>query len=528
MSRHWAILIGANQYQFRQPLLCAHEDAQSLHRFLTQAAGIAPSTCVLLSDRAPKIGDTATYPTADTLKTWLGGLSTAAIQPTDTLWIFFSGYGECWAGQDYLLPLDAAAEYDANSWIATRSLYSRLSQLPTKNILLLLDMSRSQSARAGNPLGRQTMQNAKEFGISTILSCQPEQFSHESAALSNGFFTAALLEGLREHAGQPLIKLVRFLQVRLPELSEQHQRPRQDPIIMVAPVHLEQWLSPALQTIAAPPATTLLQKASTAVQPPATVIQSPQTAIPQTAIPQPAIPQPAATQTPITPDRSPTSVPKPIVVDRSDRIVLDEVTQPAAVTPRRSSSHPRSSRAARPVSAAELNPRQALVQILVLGSLLAIVLGLTKFLWRDKPVTWGSAPTATSPAKAPTAPPTSNPIPTAPSPDSSPRLNVPQSPPADSAKILDAARALIRPTNASEVQRAIERASQIPPGDGRYDETQRQIDRWCTDILDIAKQRAQQGKFKAAIAAAQLVPANRGQHSAAAQTLIKQWQKAGR
>jgi Caspase domain len=522
MSRHWAILIGANQYQFRQPLLCAHEDAQSLHRFLTQAAGVAPATCVLLSDRAPKIGDTATYPTAETLKTWLGGLSTAAIQPTDTLWIFFSGYGEYWEGQDYLLPLDAAAAYDANTWLATRSLYSRLSQLPTKNILLLLDMNRSQSARSGNPLGRQTMQHAKEFGISTILSCQPEQFSHESAALSNGFFTAALLEGLREHAGAPLIKLVRFLQVRLPELSEQHQRPRQDPIIMVAPVHLEQWRCPALQPVP-PPATTLIQTSTTTVQPPTTVIQAP----PEMpgATPQTVMPQPEMTQTPI-PSPTPTPIGRPA-------IGLDTVTQPAAVPPLARLARTTASKATANQATAnqgdEINPRQVLLQILVLGSLLAMVLGLSKVLWRgNAPVSWGTAPTATSPAKAPAGSPTGSPMPTAASPDPSPRLNVPQSPPADSAKILDEARALIRPTNASEVQRAIERASQIPPGDGRYDETQRQIDRWCVDILDIAKQRAQQGKYPAAIAAAQLVPENRGQHSAAAKILIKQWQKAGR
>jgi hypothetical protein len=119
-------------------------------------------------------------------------------------------------------------------------------------------------------------------------------------------------------------------------------------------------------------------------------------------------------------------------------------------------------------------------------------------------------------------------MPTAPSPDPSVQLNVPQSPPADSAKILEDARALIRPTNASEVQRAIERASQIPPGDGRYDETQRQIDRWCADILDIAKQRADRGKFAAAIAAANLIPDKRGKISEEAKTLIQQWQKAGR
>jgi uncharacterized caspase-like protein len=510
MSRHWAILIGANQYQHRQPLLCAHEDAHSLYRLLTLEAGFAPATCILLSDRAPKIGETSTYPTADTLKVWLGGLSQAKIQPTDTLWIYFSGYGECWEAQDYLLPLDATPAYDPKTWIAIRSLYSRLSQLPTQNILVLLDMSRSQSARSGDRLGRQTMQSAKEFGISTILSCQPEQFSHESAALANGFFTAALIEGLRQHAGQPLLKLVRFLQVRLPELSEHHQRPRQDPIIMVAPAQLEQWQMPILKPLTSMPApTTRIQAPTTTVQPPTTVIQTDSTFTPSPPMTQPSPPEPTQSE----PSRP--------------AISLDAVTQPTTQSTAQTTVAPRRRHAP---SEVELNPRQVLLQILVLGTLLAVVLGLSKLLWKgkDSPSILSNLPMQPATPKPNLPPQNGSPMPTAPSPDPSVQLNVPQSPPADSAKILEDARSLIRPTNASEVQRAIERASQIPPGDGRYDETQRQIDRWCVDILDIAKQRADRGKFPAAIAAAQLIPDKRGKISEEAKTLIQQWQKAGR
>ncbi len=524
MRRHWAILIGANQYQHRQPLLCAHEDAHSLYRLLTHEAGIAPETCILLSDRAPKIGDTTTYPTADTLKVWLGGLSQAQIRPTDTLWIYFSGYGECWESQDYLLPLDATPAYDPKTWIGLRSLYSMLSQLPTQNILVLLDMSRSQSARSSDRLGRQTMQSAKEFGISTILSCQPEQFSHESAALSNGFFTAALLEGLRQHAGQPLLKLVRFLQVRLPELSEHHQRPRQDPIIMVAPAHLEQWLMPTLKPLI-PAVPTAIQTNTTAIQPPTTLIQSPPLEPPHpktsgSPIAAMAMGRPAPASAPRTQPDSPLP---PKSEPARPAISLDEVTQPRPTNQRPQPTAPVDR---------DFNPRQVLLQILVLGTLLAVVLGVSKALLKgkDSPSLRSNSPkpTNSAPPALNVPAPGSSPMPTAPSPDPSVQLNVPQSPPADSAKILEDARALIRPTNASEVQRAIERASQIPPGDGRYDETQRQIDRWCADILNIAKQRADQGKFPAAIAAAKLIPEQRGKIAAEAKTLIQQWQKAGR
>lgn len=116
-------------------------------------------------------------------------------------------------------------------------------------------------------------------------------------------------------------------------------------------------------------------------------------------------------------------------------------------------------------------------------------------------------------------------MPTAPSPDPSTRLNVPESPPADSAKILADARAMIRPTNASELSRAIERAGQIPPGDGRYEETQQQIDRWCEEIILLARQRANRGDWRNAINAIKLVPSNRGKLSEQASTLAQQWQK---
>jgi hypothetical protein len=157
--------------------------------------------------------------------------------------------------------------------------------------------------------------------------------------------------------------------------------------------------------------------------------------------------------------------------------------------------------------AEDLTTRQFLSRVLILGSLIGLVLGLAALLrsWAPPVQNAQNQVTAPSPkANAPMASPT--PMPTAPSPDPSVRLDVPESPPADSAKILEDARAMIRPTSASELQDAIDRASQIPPGDGRYPETKRQIDRWCQDMLDLASQRAQRGKFADALKAADLIP----------------------
>jgi hypothetical protein len=84
---------------------------------------------------------------------------------------------------------------------------------------------------------------------------------------------------------------------------------------------------------------------------------------------------------------------------------------------------------------------------------------------------------------------------------------------------------MIRPTTASEVGRAISRAQQIPPADPRYAEAQRQIARWSRDILDLARQRAQKGRYRDAIAAAQLVPRQPETIYNDAQTEIAQWKQ---
>ncbi len=600
MNRHWAIVIGINHYQFRQPLACAQQDAQALYEWLTQPTGRATAQCLLATDTSPKFQARSTYPTAEALKSWIDWLGKEGIQAGDQLWVFFSGYGECWQGQDYLLPIDAEEQFSPRTWLSVRSLLSSLKTLPTSQILLLLDMNRSQSARSDDRVGRQTMTLAKELGIATICSCQPEQFSHESTALGQGFFTAALLEGLRIHAGQPLGVLVKFLQRRLPELSEHSYRPRQDPMIMVAPQQLEQYLLPQIAT--ASTATSPTVTSSTVTQP----IASPSFAVPPTVIPSTVTPstvtpstvtQPIAAPdaaTPASPPAPPAVGEKPMpVLDLTidpmfgldptfetvpptapeiPAITLDEVSslessapvidqaadrqhpargqRPARTQSKNQSRQPRDSqgRDSQGREPEELSTREFVWQVLLLSGAIAIVLSLASILRNLNPTAStdpNNSPTpasTTNPiAKSPTTPLTNRPptaqstaqpatmpttMPTVPSPDPSPRLDVPQSPPADSAKILEDARSLIRPTSASELQQAIERASQIPPGDGRYAETQRQIDHWCREMLTLANQRAQSSKFREAITAAEMIPRNRcPQIAASAEKSIGPWRQ---
>jgi uncharacterized caspase-like protein len=236
MTNHWALIVGINQYQFLQPLLYAQQDALSLQSFLVNTAGFDPGHCILLSDLSANTGATVLPPTKEHLRQQLQQLCTQVIQPQDLLWVFFSGYGLHADGKDYLLPVEADPAQVAQTGIPIQELFEQLKQqCPSDNLVVVLDISRSASALAGQTIGSQAQTLAKDFGIPLFLSCQPGQFSHETMAVRHGLFTAALLEGMRYQGCVTLSHLAEYLRLRVPELSQHHWRPLQTPVTVVPP-----------------------------------------------------------------------------------------------------------------------------------------------------------------------------------------------------------------------------------------------------------------------------------------------------
>ena len=234
MTNYWAIAIGINQYQHFQPLMYAERDAEVLHQFWIQEAGIPAQQCLLLGDstpepgRKPASGTTNNLPTRDNIVDALTELCQRRLHADDVLWVFFSGYGVHYQGHDYLVPIDADPTQVAATAIAMETVFGILQAAPTQNILTLLDVNRSQGMLGGVGVGRQTTQLAQDVGLSVILSSRPEQFSHETLMLRQGLFTTALLDGLRNQGCLTPEQLMQFLRDRLPTLSEHHWRPRQD------------------------------------------------------------------------------------------------------------------------------------------------------------------------------------------------------------------------------------------------------------------------------------------------------------
>jgi hypothetical protein len=90
--------------------------------------------------------------------------------------------------------------------------------------------------------------------------------------------------------------------------------------------------------------------------------------------------------------------------------------------------------------------------------------------------------------------------------------------------LLDAATALIIPEQASTYNRAIEVAKKIQKGQPGFEIAQTSINQWSEKILDLAKIRATQGDFNAAVATAILVPKVTIAYEDA-QDAIQKWQQ---
>ncbi|MFO5527006.1 MAG: caspase domain-containing protein [Cuspidothrix sp.] len=232
MVNYWAIAIGINQYHLFQPLGCAQADAEAIKDFLVSQAGFLPEKCLLMTDTSPPIGDRSSYPTKENILSLLEELAATFWQPQDHVWLFFSGYGVNHKEQDYLMPVGGNPEQIPETGIEVRSLMQDL-QITDINALLIFDINRAFGTQADAPVGQEIIQLAQELQLGAIISCQPEEFSHESTELGHGFFTAALLEALASGKGYNFSDLAAYLDYLTPKLCQYHWRPVQTPVTVI-------------------------------------------------------------------------------------------------------------------------------------------------------------------------------------------------------------------------------------------------------------------------------------------------------
>ncbi|MEL7316765.1 MAG: hypothetical protein AAFN08_17770, partial [Cyanobacteria bacterium J06559_3] len=208
-------------------------DAVALRNFFVDELGIPVDHCVLLTDMSATIEPYAHAPLRTAIEAQLQTLCQERVEPGDLLWVFFSGYGLANNGEDYWLSIDAEPLKLAETALPVARIFDILKTARTDQILLTLDTNRSKGAIGHHNIGQQTLALANDFGIATILSCQPDQYAYETMTIRHGLFTKALLEGLRYHGCVTASQLGAYLGDRVPELSQHHWRPIQNPAAVI-------------------------------------------------------------------------------------------------------------------------------------------------------------------------------------------------------------------------------------------------------------------------------------------------------
>ncbi|MDF5708016.1 MAG: SUMF1/EgtB/PvdO family nonheme iron enzyme [Nostoc sp. S4] len=237
MTKNWAIAIGINQYDYLQPLNYAKRDAELIQQFLRTEAGF--EKIFFFTDDSPEIGGKSTRPTrANLRRVFLELFNQPFMGAGDNFWFFFSGHGMRHAERDYLMPLDGNPADIEETAIPINFVTERLRRCGADNVVLILDACRSLGTRAGEGIGRQTAEQARQQGVISIFSCSPQEYSYEIEVLQQGAFTTALLEGLGIQGQCATVeRLNQYLNFRVPDLVRQHKNARQTPYVIAEPVN---------------------------------------------------------------------------------------------------------------------------------------------------------------------------------------------------------------------------------------------------------------------------------------------------
>ena len=528
MANYWAIAIGINQYQLFQPLSCAQADAEALEDFLVTEAGFLPKHCLLMTDTSPPIGDRSTYPTKENILLLLEDLAATSWQPEDYLWLFFSGYGVNYKGKDYLMPAEGNPELVQETGIELRSLMQSL-QLANLNVLLLLDINRAFGTQADAPVGEETIELAQELQLATILSCQPEQFSHESNELGHGFFTAVLLEALRSGNGSNLADLESYLSLIVPKVCHHHWRPVQNPATII----------PSRQQVILPK---LAMESDLQSEP--VIYPEESFAIARAAPPLDDYPKTSAERGrwgEATVNSSQQVKARKVEKSKGQQVqesATGLVSQPMAETSLGVNPSGRFIPNSSKGYVSRLPSNQPSIpfwkQFILWGGGSLLVAGLIAVVFLRNQETFKIKQiSSTSPNAAASDRQVIENLPSARTPQvrlknqSTAQITTSSEPEKRNQAVLDLAKMSLRQTQASDLNMAIATARKIRPGEPLYDQAQENIQIWSQMILDLAEGRAKQREYASAIAAARLITKDEAPY-AKAQAAINLWRLEGK
>ncbi len=203
-----ALLIGNRHYQRTgvTEVPWAQRDVQILKRHLIKTMGFTEKNIQVVPDA-----------TKGTFETWFGTRTSKRGKLSNLVdrkgrskvFIYYVGHGapDPETGNSYFVPVDADPDYIANSGYALSAFYENINQLPTDEVIIVLDACFSGQTPQGSLFSSSLPVNPKvKDGLvalpngAVLASAQPEQFSAWYDEQKHGLFTYFFLKGLRGEA----------------------------------------------------------------------------------------------------------------------------------------------------------------------------------------------------------------------------------------------------------------------------------------------------------------------------------------
>jgi len=166
-------------------------------------------------------------------------------QPQDVVVVYFAGHGVMRARDWYFLAHEITHPEDdqevTRAGVSAATLAETLKSIQAQKVLLLLDACRAGGALAafrGVEDRKALEQLARSSGIYVVAASTKEQQAVELAQLGHGVFTYVVLKGLEGEAMAnqrdrqvTAVGLVRYIDSKLPEISEKYKAQPQYPVI---------------------------------------------------------------------------------------------------------------------------------------------------------------------------------------------------------------------------------------------------------------------------------------------------------
>ena len=204
--RLFVLAVGISKYP-ENPLNFADRDARAVHDELRQRVAVEYGQVIpklLVDKKATRQGVLGA----------LGDLGDR-MNSKDVAVVFFAGHGQRDGEEFYLVAYDTDWNALLATGIAQSQLQEALRRIPGR-VVLMLDCCHAGAAAAD------TLTEWFKLGTVFMGSCAADQAARENAAVQHGYFTQAVLEGLRGGAhseGVDTKQLGRFVSDRLPELT---------------------------------------------------------------------------------------------------------------------------------------------------------------------------------------------------------------------------------------------------------------------------------------------------------------------